>query len=219
MTRPAKLPCRTLVLAGVLATAFALTAGCSEQGGDGREGGFLEPEPRRAVFPLPERYLGAYTDDWGAPRARTGSHEGTDIFAPRGTPVRSVTAGTVAGVEEANENGWNTLGGYTVNVRAENDVGPVERGDIIYYAHMRAPTPLESGDEVEAGDKLGEVGATGGGPPGTRDAGRPHLHLGWYTASEEVQQAESGARNPYPLLERLGQSGGSFTVQPEGPFS
>ena len=35
----------------------------------------------------------------------------------------------------------------------------------------------------------------------------------------ERQKAESGARNPYPLLERLRQNGGSFTVQPEGPFS
>lgn len=193
--------------------ALGLLAGCSGSGG-----GFLEPEPRRAVFPLSERYMGGYANDWGAPRPR-GGHEGTDLFAPKGTPVRSITAGTVVRAEETSESGWNTLGGYTVNVRADRAVGPVERGDVLYYAHMRRSTPLEPGDEVEAGDKLGEVGETGGGPPGTREAGPPHLHLGWYVASEDEQQAESSARNPYPLLERLARSGGSFTVQPEGSFS
>ncbi|WP_200900383.1 M23 family metallopeptidase [Rubrobacter aplysinae] len=206
-----KPPRRTLIL--VLGLILMLSAGCSAAGG-----GFLEPEPRKAVFPLPEQYTGGYTDDWGATRPQ-GGHEGTDIFAPRGTPVRSITASTVVDGEESSEAGWNTLGGYTVNVRAANDVGPVERGDLFYYAHLRRSTALEPGDEVEAGDKLGEVGSTGGGPPGTREAGPPHLHLGWYTASEPDQQAESGARNPYPLLERLRLNGGSFTVQPEGPFS
>lgn len=201
------------LLLPVLIAALALSAGCAASGSD-----FLEPEPRRAVFPLPERYLAEYTNDWGAPRPQ-GGHEGTDIYAPEGTPVRSITSGTVARVEQTDADGWNTLGGYTVNVRAEQGVGPVERGDLLYYAHLRGPTPFEPGDSVEAGEKLGEAGATGGGPPGTREAGPPHLHLGWYTASEPDQQAESGARNPYPLLERLARSGGSFTVRPEGPLS
>lgn len=199
--------------APILVVVLALSAGCAASGSD-----VLEPEPREAVFPLPERYLGAYTNDWGAPRPQ-GGHEGTDLYAPEGTPVRSITAGTVVRAEETDEDGWNSLGGYTVNVRAAHDVGPVERGDTFYYAHLREPAPLEPGDSVEAGDKLGEASVTGGGPPGTREAGPPHLHLGWYADSEEEQQTESGARNPYPLLERLRQEGGSFTVQPEGPFS
>jgi collagen type III alpha len=200
-----------LILALLL--SLALSAGCEASGS-----GFLEPEPREAVFPLPERYLGAYTNDWGAPRSQ-GSHEGTDIFAPEGTPVRSITAGTVVDGEQSNEAGWNTLGGYTVSIRAANEVGPVKRGDLFYYAHLRRSSPLEPGDTVEAGGELGEAGATGNGPPGTREAGTPHLHLGWYTASGKDQQAQSGARDPYPLLERLARSGGSFTVQSDGPFS
>lgn len=204
-------PAAALAAAGVM---VAVLAGCAPSSGTE----LLEPEPRRAVFPLPERYLGSYTNDWGAPRVQ-GGHEGTDLYAPEGTPVRSITAGTVVRAEETDRDGWNTLGGYTVNVRAGHDVGPVERGDTLYYAHLREPTPLEPGDEVEAGERLGEVGESGGGPPGTREAGPPHLHLGWYAASEESQQAQSGARNPYPLLERLRESGGAFTVRPEGPFS
>lgn len=208
---PPKIPGAVSVF--FLCSILSLTAGCSAPGN-----GFLEPEPRKAVFPLPESYTGGYTNDWGAPRPQ-GRHEGTDLFAQRGSPVRSVTAGTVVDGTESDEAGWNTLGGYTVSVRATNDVGPVQRGDLFYYAHLRRSTALNPGDEVEAGDKLGGVGSTGGGPPETRQAGPPHLHLSWYAASEQDQQAESGARNPYPLLERLRKSGGSFTVQPEGPFS
>lgn len=193
---------------------LALSASCAPSSGTK----ILQPEPREAVFPLPEPYLDSYTNDWGAPRAQ-GSHEGIDLYAPEGTPVRSITAGTVVRAEETDAEGWNTLGGYTVNVRAAHDVGPVERGDALYYAHLQRSTPFEPGDEVEAGERLGEVGTSGGGPPGTREAGPPHLHLGWYAGSEQRQQAQSGARNPYPLLERLRESGGSFTVQPEGPFS
>lgn len=207
-----KPPSYALIL--LVAVLPALSAGCAVSGS-----GLLEPEPRVAVFPLQKRYMDGYADDWGAPRPQRGDHEGTDLFAPSGAPVRSVTAGVVVDGEESDEEGWNTLGGYTVSVRTARDVGPVERGDLFYYAHLRRATSLEPGDEVEAGERLGEVGATGGGPPGTRDADPPHLHLGWYAATERYQQVESGARNPYPLLERLRRSGGSFTVQPEGPFS
>lgn len=205
-----KRPARAALLP--LLAVLALLAGCAPSGAE-----LLEPEPREAVFPLPERHLESYTNDWGAPRPQ-GTHEGTDLYAPEGTTVRSVTEGTVVRAEDTGGDGWNTLGGYTVNIRADHDVGPVERGDTFYYAHMREPTPFEPGDSVEAGEKLGEASVTGGGPPGAREAGPPHLHLGWYVSPQE-QQAESGARNPYPLLERLRESGGSFTVQPEGPFS
>ncbi len=39
-------------------------------------------------------------DTFGAPRGRDRSHAGIDIFAKRGTPVRSATAGVVADVSE-----------------------------------------------------------------------------------------------------------------------
>ena len=37
---------------------------------------------------------------FGAPRGRDRSHAGIDIFAKRGTAVRSVTAGVIADVSE-----------------------------------------------------------------------------------------------------------------------
>lgn len=161
--------------------------------------------PREAVFPLPERYADSYADDWGAQRVQ-GAHEGTDVFAPEGTPIRSITDGTVSRAFGSGDNGWNTLGGYTVMVEAAYDVGPIERGDLLYYAHMNAPTPLEPGERVEAGQKIGEVGDTGHGPEGTRGRFEPHLHVGWYEGGwfgADRSEVASGAMNLYPLLRRI----------------
>ncbi len=168
--------------------------------------GLFEREPGRAVFPLPPEYANSYTNDWGAPRPQ-GSHEGTDIYAPEGTPIYSITSGAITTAYGSDEDGWNTLGGYTVMVRADRDSGPVRRGDRLYYAHMSAPTPLEPGTRVEAGDRIGTVGRTAGEEPGTVADFPPHLHLGWYGGfgglfgeEKEYETAPSGAINPYPLL-------------------
>lgn len=169
--------------------------------------GLFEREPGRAVFPLPPEYADSYTNDWGAPRAQ-GSHEGTDIYAPEGTPIYSITSGAITTAYGSNEAGWNALGGYTVMIRADRDSGSVRRGDRLYYAHMSAPTPLEPGEEVEAGQKIGEVGRTAGEVEGTVANFPPHLHLGWYGGigffgeEREYETARSGAMNPYPLLRR-----------------
>lgn len=175
-------------------------------------------EPPVAVFPLPERYAGAYSNDWGAARVQ-GTHEGTDIFAPEGTPIRSITAGTVNRAFGSGGNGWNNLGGYTVMIEASYDVGPIERGDRLYYAHMNGPTALEPGDTVRAGQKIGEVGNTGQGPEGTRGKFEPHLHLGWYAGWDFLEpdraEAASGAMNPYPLLRRIAQYDKSRTGKDE----
>ena len=124
--------------------------------------------------PLPGRAL---TDTWGGARSNGRRHEGIDIFAPRGTPIRATTRGVVLNV------GPNTLGGRTVMV-----LGP--GGQRHYYAHLDRYVPgLERGDWVNAGDVVGYVGDSGNarGTP-------PHLHYGIYTSG--------GAINPYPLLEQ-----------------
>jgi len=158
--------------------------------------------PKEAVFPLSQRYEGSYTNDWGEAREQ-GKHEGTDVFAPEGTPIHSVTAGTFVRARGSNEDGWNSLGGYTVMVEAAYDAGPIKRGDLLYYAHMKAQSGLRSGASVEAGEQIGEVGSTGQGPEGTRGRFEPHLHLGFYKGGwpgDNRPAAPSGAMNPYPLL-------------------
>lgn len=138
-----------------------------------------------------------------------GKHEGTDIFAPEGTTIRSATDGTVVRSFGSDEDGWNDLGGYTVMVRALEDVGPIEGGDLLYYAHMNSPSGLQPGEEVEAGRRIGEVGDTGQGPKVTRGEFRPHLHLGWYGPrrffGQDRARTDSGAMNPYPLLRWIEQ--------------
>ncbi len=114
-------------------------------------------------------------DTFGAPRGRDRTHAGIDIFAKRGTPVRSVTAGVVADVRESG------LGGRQVWV-----IGPAR--ERYYYAHLDSwAEGLARGQIVQAGDLLGYVGDSGNaqGTP-------PHLHWGIYGAD--------GARDPLPLL-------------------
>jgi peptidoglycan LD-endopeptidase LytH len=135
-----------------------------------------EPPPTALPVPVEGVDRSRLADTWGARRSEGRSHEGIDIFAPRGTPVRSATHGVVV------RKGWNRLGGKTVSV-----FGPA--GWLHYYAHLDDWDAPGMGDWVEAGTVLGYVGDTGNakGTP-------PHLHYGIY--------ASGGARNPYPLLVR-----------------
>ena len=82
-------------------------------------------------------------DTFGAPRSGERSHEGQDIFAPKGTPVYSATQGFVWRI------GVNTLGGNYVFV-----AGP--GGRHCYYAHLdRWAKGLKEGQKVTTGT-LGE---------------------------------------------------------------
>ena len=166
------------------------------------------PKSSEAVFPLSREHFDSYSDTWGAPRPQ-GSHEGVDLMVPAGTPEYAITDGTIVPVSGANANGWNTLGGYTVMLQADYDVGPIKKGDLFYYAHMREESSLEIGTRVRAGQIVGYAGDTGEGPEGTRGLFPSHLHLGWYDTSATRTDLASGAMNPYPLLEWLKQNGGS----------
>jgi murein DD-endopeptidase MepM/ murein hydrolase activator NlpD len=115
-------------------------------------------------------------DSFGNPRGSDRTHEGVDIFAPRGTYVLSATEGIVARI------GTNRLGGNVVFV-----IGP--GGERYYYAHLDAvDAALSLGQRVGTGTILGTVGTTGNatGTP-------PHLHFGIYGAR--------GAEDPYPRIE------------------
>lgn len=114
-------------------------------------------------------------DTWGAARAGGRRHEGVDIFAPRGTPVRSTTRGLVWKI------GDNALGGTVVWV-----LGP--GGDLHYYAHLDRVADIERRQRVLSGDVIGYVGSTG-----NAERTAPHLHYGIYRRS-------TGAINPHPLI-------------------
>ncbi len=166
------------------------------------------PKSSKAIFPLPGRYLNSYDDTWGAARPQ-GAHEGTDLMAPSGTPEYAITDGTIVPVSGSNADGWNTLGGYAMMLRADYSIGPIHAGDLFYYAHMNGKSPLPIGTRVRAGQELGVAGDTGQGPEVTRGLFPPHLHLGWYDMSGARTNLPSGAMNPYPLLQWLKANGGT----------
>lgn len=184
--------------------------GGTPDAGSGTVCGDLRKLPRgnKAVFPLADTYFDSYSDTWGAPRPQ-GGHEGADLMTYASVPEYAITDGTVVPVSGANGNGWNTLGGYTVMVRADYDVGPIKAGDLFYYAHMKKPSELEIGDRVRAGQVVGYAGDTGQGPEGTTGLFPTHLHLGWYDTSGARTNLDSGAMNPYPLLEWIKSNGGA----------
>jgi len=136
----------------------------------------LAAMPAAQSLPLPVRGVRPrdLRDTWGGARSGGRSHEGIDIFAPRGTAVVSSTEGMVLRI------GTNRLGGQVVWV-----LGP--GGQRHYYAHLDRYAAIDNGQRVRAGTVLGYVG-TSGNAAGTP----PHLHYGIYEAG--------GAINPYPLL-------------------
>lgn len=118
--------------------------------------------------------LSQVADTWGDARSEGRTHEGTDIFAERGTPVYAATRGYVV------RTGENNLGGTIVFT-----VGP--GGIRYYYAHLdRIAEGIDFGTPVTTDTVIGFVGNTG-----NAETTSPHLHFGIYNR---------GPQNPYPFL-------------------
>ncbi len=130
-----------------------------------------------------------YGHDFGNFRADTGFHEGSDLFAPAGTPLVAVQAGVLHNV------GWNRLGGWRLWLEDA-------AGNWFYYAHLSAYSPIAVDNaHVNAGDVVGFVGNTGdaaGGPT--------HLHFEihpsgrWAVPPYDYLQAWQGHRNPFAAI-------------------
>lgn len=130
------------------------------------------------AFPVEGRDERAVGSTWGSPRdGGRRSHEGIDIFAPRGTPVLATADGTVNRVRETR------LGGKVVWLR------DTVRNASIYFAHLDSQHVV-SGQRVRRGDTLGFVGNTGNARTTS-----PHLHFGIYRRGE-------GAVDPFPFVRR-----------------
>ena len=128
------------------------------------------------AFPVDGHGVRSIQSAFGANRdAGRRSHDGVDIFAPKGTPVLAISAGRVSRVQVTN------LGGKVVWVR-----DPI-RNSNLYYAHLDSQA-VSRGQEVELGDTLGFVGNTG-----NARTTPPHLHFGIYRRGE-------GPVNPDPFL-------------------
>lgn len=113
-----------------------------------------------------------FFNDWGFPRAGGRTHQGNDLFAPRGTPVLAPVAGYVH-----HYNG--SIGGLQFRLDGED-------GHRYIGTHLDAFG--ESG-QVEAGAIIGFVGDTG-----NAIGSRPHLHF-------EIHPDRGAAVNPFPTLD------------------
>jgi len=126
----------------------------------------------------------SFGDSFGAPRPdiSSGWHHGEDIFAPLGAPILAVANGTLHSI------GFIPIGGYRLWLRDTE-------GNEFYYAHLSAYSPLAvEGQQVEAGDVIGFVGATG-----DADGGAPHLHFEIHPAAM-IGLGYDGVVAPYPFL-------------------
>lgn len=142
----------------------------------------------KRVFPMDRRQNYSYRSTWGDTRGWGGVriHEGTDIFASYGVPVKSVAPGYVEVL------GWNKYGGWRIGIRGTNNI-------YYYYAHLSGyKKDLKEGDIVNAGDVIGYVGSSGYGTPGTQGKFPPHLHFGMYKFYGRYEWAF----DPTPYLRR-----------------
>jgi hypothetical protein len=144
-----------------------------------RDLGFTEAEIIKMGFGrFPLGGLAHYSDDWLAFRRGppVHLHEGTDIFAAFGVPVRAPADGTV----RLSSGG---LGGISTYVTEPN-------GTYYYMAHLRGyPKGLQSGARVRVGDIVGFNGDSG-----NAKGGSPHVHF-------EYHPRGGGPVNPKPLLD------------------
>ena len=128
--------------------------------------------PHAVRCPLPSAM---FNFDWGFPREGGRFHEGTDMFAPTGTPILAPVGGAVSV-------GTSAISGLSVTLRGAD-------GWQYFGAHLSKVGTKKT--RVKAGDVIGYVGTSGdaaGGPP--------HLHI-------EMRPLDGRPTNPFPFLTTL----------------
>lgn len=151
------------------------------------------PGSMAMLFPMPAPYAHGYTNDWGFARSGMSTgHQGTDIFASKGTPLIAVVDGTIGTMF-----GNSGRGGYRLWVEGDN-------GFNYYYAHLNNDAPgtndgsggpatayapgIVPGVHVTAGQVIAYSGNSG-----EAETTPPHLHFGITNGGENYI-------NPYPYL-------------------
>lgn len=114
-------------------------------------------------------------DTWGDARSNGRTHEGIDIFAPRGMPIISPTDAVVTHMSST-VTGGNYV--FTAN----------PGGERYFYTHLdKFAAGLQEGAVLKAGDLIGYVGNTG-----NASGGATHLHFSIYK--------DNVILNPFPRL-------------------
>jgi len=182
---------RGLLLSGVLVGAvgsivfmgFALRAQADAPEPDAAP---LAPLDASALLGMPVAGIrrGDLTDGYFEKRGRRRLHNAIDIMAPRNTPVRAATSGTIAALNSSPAGG-TSIWQYDAS------------GTFCYfYAHLARYVPgLRAGQTVARGDVLGFVGTTGNAPKSA-----PHLHFAVFRLETKGRWWTGEPVNPYPLL-------------------
>jgi murein DD-endopeptidase MepM/ murein hydrolase activator NlpD len=123
-------------------------------------------------FPLTAKH--SYGDGYGAGRG----HQGQDVFAKCGATMRAARGGRVQ---------WNKTHSAAGNYLVIDGKGT--QTDFM-YAHLKRRSPLQRGDRVRTGQKIGLVGETG-------NASGCHLHFeawsgpGWYEGGHALSSVST----------------------------
>lgn len=134
------------------------------------------------IVPVSGIAASALTDTWGHTRSEGRAHEGIDIMAPMGTPVRAAADGRIVKFFDSDRGGV-TIYQFDTSERF-----------VYYYAHLSRRAPgLAEGAVVQQGDVIAYVGTSGNAPA-------PHLHFEIQRLTNERHWWEADSMNPYPLL-------------------
>ena len=173
-----------------LAAAAALGSATASPPAAAAEAEDAAPEDFVMTRFLHDGIIDGFSDTWGAGRSGGRRHQGTDVIAPKGTPVHAVADGFVEAMEDGPRSG------FYVRLRHADDW-------VTWYIHLNNDTPgtddgaggpevafapgLEVGDFVAAGDVIGYTGDSG-----NAESRVAHTHF-------ELQHNDR-YRNPYPYL-------------------
>ena len=126
--------------------------------------GTTPPTGSNLVWPVEGRSMGSGFRTQDRP-----SHDGIDIPAPAGTPIKAIADGVVSKVGTPTT---NPSEGYTVRINHDASPNPSAYPYLrSYYLHMKDTPPVTLGQHVKAGETIGYVGNTG-------NSYGNHLHLG-----------------------------------------
>ncbi len=143
---------------------------------------YLPAEPDQTLLmPVDGVRVSQVANTWGAPRGGGRGHQGQDIFAPRGTPIRSATHGIVHEISD------RFTGGRGIMI-----LGP--GGVRYFYTHVEAYADgLREGMAVTPDTVIAYVGNDGNAATTP-----PHLHFGAYAF--DPLTCRHRAFDPLPLL-------------------
>jgi murein DD-endopeptidase MepM/ murein hydrolase activator NlpD len=143
------------------------------------------------LFPL----IGPH--DFGDAQARFGAsryghvHEGQDILGEVGTPEVAVHDGVVVDLGRDGGRDSGGRGNYLVIY------SPADNHSFVYM-HMLKPSPLQFGDQVHAGQQVGQLGCSG-------SCDGPHLHFE-VRIGKATLRSDTKPVDPLPYLRQWPQA-------------